>query len=565
MAAIITDDFRRNSVRFLVNDIIDKHAATASGITTDDDATKDSAQEFEYFIGIGKSDSWDNDSAGNNENAVNFSAPIPTGSVDETDEVLDNLIGAVALGNTDSAAIYHLIPRNNWTSGRRYKRWNKNDPDMFNLSTVGGITYYPCYTITSDKIYVCLDNGSSITGGFTPSTNTYVPQPSTTAPSGSNADAAGREPVQYASEGYVWAYVADLDTTSKFNTDQFVSISETATQRNGGSGTNGADDADAATGGIIYGFEILDAGVSTNTSSTGTTGGLEIVGIGGEDVGPDIDASGTTAHDALQLTYETDSSGRVSLVKFTAGTTPSSFPHDFERASVRIKAGQEATFTTVPKIRPLVAPKNGFGNKPTQDLPAFYAGIAVDLVGNLKSEVSTGLAYRQISLLRNLTRDTSSGSTSASDPSSGEGTYAANEVYDGLHRITCSSGVTSAITAGDIIKDVSDEVNAAGEPIPALAFVDYVDTSNNYIYYHQNLSTKINQQEFTAQSGSTNQKIHIYQNDGTTDRISSDLTYTAIHTPEATPRVGEVLFIENRKPIQRAAAQTEEIKLVIQF
>ena len=43
------------------------------------------------------------------------------------------------------------------------------------------------------------------------------------------------------------------------------------------------------------------------------------------------------------------------------------------------------------------------------------------------------------------------------------------------------------------------------------------------------------------------------------------VVYSAITTPEYTPYTGEVYFLENRKPIQRAPSQEEEIKLVIQF
>ena len=574
MAAIITDDFRRNSVEFLINDIKDKQAASTGDVVTDDDSTKDSAGEYEYFIGIGKSDAWENDSAGNTETAINFSAPIPSGSIDESEEVLDNLIAAVGIADTSNSKVYYLIPRNNWTSGRRYKRWNKNDPDMFNLSTVGGVTYYPSYTINQNKIYVCLDNGSSVTGGFTPTTNTYVPQPSTSAPTGSATDTASREPAQFSSEGYTWAYVADLDTTSKFNTDQFVSITQEATVRTGGTEANGKTDADAATGGIVYGFEIINSGVSTNISSSGSTGHLELIGTNSSS-GPE---SGSTT--TYQLTYETDSSGRVSLVKFTSGTTPANFVHDFERGSVRIKPGQSGQFTTAPVIKPLIAPKNGFGYTPTQDLPAFYVGIASDLVGNVEGEASTALTYRQISLLRNIDRDLT-GTTSGSADATGQGTYNAFEVYDGLRRV-CIDDTTSLadVQAGDIIKDVSTTVDATDgtEPTPALAFVDYVDDTgdgtNKFIYYHQNNSSKINQQEFETSSA----KIQILQNDGVTQRGShSSITVATVgssasgneakgyQNPEAKPRTGEVMFLENRKPIQRASAQTEEIKLVIQF
>jgi hypothetical protein len=76
------------------------------------------------------------------------------------------------------------------------------------------------------------------------------------------------------------------------------------------------------------------------------------------------------------------------------------------------------------------------------------------------------------------------------------------------------------------------------------------------VYFHQNESSSINQQEFTTANG-TSSKITI---DG-----GAALTYNAITLPEYRPYTGEVYFLENRKPIQRAAAQEEEIKLVIQF
>ena len=70
MAAIITDDFRRNSATFLINDIIDKNAGST------DDSPEQELGGYEYFVGIGKSDSWDNDTSGNAAAAQNFSTPV---------------------------------------------------------------------------------------------------------------------------------------------------------------------------------------------------------------------------------------------------------------------------------------------------------------------------------------------------------------------------------------------------------------------------------------------------------------------------------------------------------
>jgi hypothetical protein len=509
MAAIITDDFRRNSTTFLINDIVDKN--TENNPNTG----------FEYFIGIGKSDEWPLDTGGNDETNQNFSTPLPNGSIIESKEILDNLIGAVAIPTADA---YHVIPRINHTTGRKYKRWNENDPNMFNIETVGSETYYPCYVVHSQKIYVCLDNNSN--DGY--ANGTYVPAISTSQPSGDSTNANSREAVQ-STDGYVWAYVADLNVSSKFNTDQFVSISSTAT------GT--AADATTATGGVVYGFEIVNPGSGI---------------VNGTDVG---DFKLVVSDSSMQTPVEHEltvsvTAGVVTGVVLSAGTTPANFIKGIERATVVLDDVAGTTFTTAPVIRALVGPALGFGYTPTKDLPSFYAGLAVNYNGDVEGELSTSLTYRQISLLRNPTRN----NDDTAAPPSGDGDYQLDEVYNTLRRFKLTgSPAISAISAGAVIEDTSDSLSVHG----AKAFVDYVDDANDYIYFHQNESTLINQQDFTTGDG-TASKITIGGTEYTYDA-------TSLVDPEYVPRTGEVIFVENRKPIQRSASQEEEIKLVIQF
>ena len=507
MAAIITDDFRRSSTTFLLNDIKDQNGGA-------DDSPNSGS--YEYFIGIGKSDAWENDAAGLSETNQNFSTPLPTGTVIESKEVIDNLVGALAV---DPSNAYHVIPRVNWAANRRYKRWNENDPTMFDVTTDGANTYYPCYTIAgaagSEKIYICLDNNSNVQ--YT-ANGRYIPALSTIQPTGTSSS----RDAEQSGDGYIWAYVADLNVASKFNTDQFVSISEIA--------TGNAIDATNSTGGMVYGFEIVDAGA-------GIVGDFELV-LNNNDGEANV----------LDLTV-TLTGGVINGVTMTGGTTPSYFKSNTlgtVRASVVPSSG--TTATTFPIIRPLVAPINGFGHTPTIDLPSFYAGLAVNYNGNVGGELPISVSYRQISLLRNPTRfDDDSPSPT------GDGVYADAEVYNSLRRFEFASSLPSGIQSGDIIVDAS---SAGLTTAPAKAFVDYVDETNNYVYFHQNESSSINQQEFTTANG-TSSKISI--NGGTA------LTYNAITNPEYTPYSGEVYFLENRKPIQRAASQEEEIKLVIQF
>ena len=524
MAAIITDDFRRNSTTFLIDDIKDQN--TGAQDSANNTAT------FEYFVGIGKSDKWANDALGNPEGNQNFSTPLPTGSVIESKEVIDNLIGAVAVKQTQA---YHVIPRINWAAGLQYKRWNENDPTMFDVSSVGGQTYYPCYVVAgaagNERIYVCLDNNSNSQYAANLS---YIPATSQNEPTGGSS---ARAPVQ-TSDGYIWAYVADLNQSSNFNTDQFISISNEV--------LTGADASDASdkSGGIVYGFEIVSAGSGITSAGGNDANNFKLLlndnnnSTNIAEIGLTVDTGGTnfSAKGVVMSSYNT-------IDQFVAQTKGS------VRASIVPASGTTlATNGAYPIIRPLVSPINGFGYQPTADLPAFYAGLAVNYNGDVDGELTTNITYRQISLLRNPVRT----DDDPSDPT-GDGDYGEQEVYNALRKFTLTgSPDLSAINAGDIIVDSSDGLSTT----PAKAFVDYVDDANDIVYFHQNESADINQQEFTDPSVSGS-KIQI---DG-----GSSIAYSAITTPEYTPYTGEVYFLENRKPIQRAASQEEEIKLVIQF
>jgi hypothetical protein len=231
--------------------------------------------------------------------------------------------------------------------------------------------------------------------------------------------------------------------------------------------------------------------------------------------------------------------------------------------------------TTAPVIHPLISPIDGFGNNPVAELPAFYAGLAVDFNGDVEGEIPTGISYRQISLIRQPIRNASDDSPAPT----GDGEYGLQEVLSGLRRITVASNTAeadlNAITSGDIITEttadgdydaIADIDDGQSDYVKAKGFVDYVDVTNKHIYFHQNDSANVNHNDFTTGDGATTKITIAKASDGFTTNIP-EMTYTADSnvTPELTPRTGEVLFLENRKPIQRAASQEEEIKLVIQF
>ena len=78
---------------------------------------------------------------------------------------------------------------------------------------------------------------------------------------------------------------------------------------------------------------------------------------------------------------------------------------------------------------------------------------------------------------------------------------------------------------------------------------------NNKIYYYQNEKTGF--KSFTTGSSET-----ITAQDG---GGGGSFQVNSISNSEVDSRSGEMLFLENRTPINRSATQIEDIKLILEF
>ena len=76
------------------------------------------------------------------------------------------------------------------------------------------------------------------------------------------------------------------------------------------------------------------------------------------------------------------------------------------------------------------------------------------------------------------------------------------------------------------------------------------------------------QPQFANQGIDTNQNATAFSGTNTVTGGTSSATGTpSSHdvTPELTADTGDILYIENRKPISRASDQTENVKLIVEF
>jgi hypothetical protein len=548
MAAIITDHFRRNQARLLVNDIKasadSEFDSTANGSSNSNESNWPYRGNNRYAVGLGKSDSWPAQTSGTvTENATNFVVPAPAGNRQEDEDIINNLFTLKDVGSGSS--VKQLIAKNPWTTGRKYKVYDSADNDAFYATN----DLYPCYVTHGNSVYIVLSN-TAVDGGFS------GVAASTQAPSVSN-------PYEFSqpAQGYVWCEVAKIDSSDALLTNQFVPI-----KRNVDVSPTIDPSMRKKTAGLLSHVGVISggSGYSSNTTITATivdhtgevttpaisfvpvidgSGVIQRVDIRDPQNSPTISGSYKfwTAGDASAMVASSLAVGdRIKSINFYI--TDSGSGGSGESSSEAGGSGAQLSAT--------IAPSTGYGYNAIDILPTWFVGISVDFDGLETDGDAPALKFRQVSLLKNFVRSADSGDTSAG-------------TLDALKSITLhtpGSGVSS-LTEGQILYQKTTN---------AKFYVNYYDSTTKKLYYHQNSEGDVN--TIKPQQGTTGTNHAIGTTSGGT-QVSNGVA--AVNEPEYQSRIasgdelgefnGEVVFHENRKPFSRDAAQKEEVKLIIQL
>lgn len=180
MAAIITEQFRRNNAKILLNDII----------------------QSEYFVGIGQQDTWDD---------VEIGAPYPKGTYGDERRALEHLVGLFKVSNNNSSLV---IPKVDLEAGVEYKAFNPLDPTCFYPDVENAIK--PCYAVLSpNSIYLCIAKDEAATTMNNPAESINL---------------LGFDDYGYNNiDGYTWCYIGRYDNFDNINTGDFISVNPSAT------------------------------------------------------------------------------------------------------------------------------------------------------------------------------------------------------------------------------------------------------------------------------------------------------------------------------------------------
>ena len=458
-----------------------------------------------FYLGIGRPQPFATSTRadGRTNNEGTDAAPItPADNVNAQSFPYDDLLAAKKITSTD---VTFVIPRRNWTTGTTYDIYRHDYGERITGNTTTQTANSGASTLHDASFYV-LTGERNIYKCLDNNGNSA----STVEPTGTSTS------ILTTADGYKWKYMYTLSASQQAN---FLSTDFMAVE------TNTTVSSASVAGAINV--------VKTKTAGSG--------GADGTHTGIAMRGDGTGGEVSVTVT-----SGAVTAVTVTNAGTGYTFA-TISNAQI-VTAG--AIGLTGAELDCIIEPEGGHGSNAVTELGGFYVMMNTSLEGTESSNTSDFTVandFRKITLIR--------------DPNSG-GSAASATTLRGTKAVNLS-GVSGTFTPDEEINQAS--TGAVGKVVEW-------DSVNNILYYIQtrhndegvdtngNLTAFSGQNVITGQSSTANGTPTT-----TTSTINSQVFASGYSNPEIDADSGDILYIENRAPITRAADQTENIKLVIEF
>jgi hypothetical protein len=480
------------------------------------------------YLFIGNTLSWPDDST----------PPTPIDCQINESSAFRNMM---SLKLVDASDVSLVCPRNNWITGTIYTEYVSN-VDLFDPSS----SLPPFYVITSElNVYKCLNNNDGV--------------PSTVEPTGTTTN------VVTSADGYQWKYMFTVNSADVLNfvTTDWIPVN-TLTANDGSAQWLVQQ---AAIPGTIDRIDMTLAGSQYTEIPT-----IEIVG----------DGVGATAQATIY-------GGNVT------GITITSTGSGYTWATININGGGVAANGAAATA--IISPFNGHGYDSVSELGGFFVIISAQLVYDENSTFTVSNDFRVVGLIKNpLLPNSSPGIATDYNQSTRltfgtvSGTlFSADEVVTGL-----TSGATGVVLDWNGTSNVLRLVQVVGTFVPGETVAGAnatgvllnvtgtaVSATTNTIVLPNSCSTVddfYTGQTILISSGTGNGQVRtisgyvgvsrtatVSQNWSVSPSGTSVFIIASIISPDLEPFTGEILYLENRRPITRAPDQTEDIRIVMEF
>ena len=435
----------------------------------------------------------------------------PPTPVDSLNDEYDAYANMTALKKVSSTDVSHAIIRRDWTSGTKYDEYRHNytssNKSTSNASTLWASTFH---VVTSDyNVYKVISNNNGAD--------------STVMPTGTSTN------ILTTGDGYKWKFMYSISASDviKFVTSDFIPVKTIGAKAGvegdvGGLGVAASDDNSAqwdvengATDGTIE-----HARVTAGGSSYGSDGNYNVA------------ISGDGASGQLQVTV---SSGAISAVTVNAvgsGYSVASITNSLLQTATS-SSGTGASFDII------ISPKNGHGSDPVEELGGNYVIVNSRLeYAEGSGDFPTDNDFRQIGLIVNPTN-------------AGGNTLSSATTLSALNRITLQSGATMPAVDATIASAASITSGTATGKVVS------VDSTNRFVYYLPSVDSVGNFNAFANSNG-------VFVGSTQKGTINASGGVSAAY-PEVQRNSGDIVYLENRGAVARAADQIEDIKLIIEM
>ena len=460
--------------------------------------------------------------------ATEDAPPAPIDNQIEKTAVYDDIIAAKRITSTFARLV---APRYNWSlsTNPKFDMYRPNySPTPGGGGAIGVQTALGSSALSGSKYYVmnsnyevfkCLYNGQT-PANATGINATYEPKTSPTAGQGTYANGLFTE----SATGYIWKYMYTLSTADviAFLSSDFLPMGTYA--------------GPAAVDGAVHIAVIKDGGANMPTSGTVYVG---------------VDGDGTGA--IVKIT--TSAGGAISSVEMQAAGT------GYTYGSVRLVNGNVYTDTGLSNaatiaanatgaVEVIMSPEGGHG----ADLAAEF--FAKRVMTNVRLTYAEGSGdfpvdndFRRIGIIQD---PYNYGTTTVATATTLRGTAAVKLTGSGDY--TIDEEITQTVSGGTAKGRVVSWDSTNG----ILKYFQSPDlhTHNGKVLAFDHASNNV-----TGATSSTARPI-----DANQDTALADISFTdGKANPEIAPNSGDIVYIENRRQITRAADQIEDIKLVIEF
>ena len=457
------------------------------------------------YIFIGRSFDWTDEN----------NPPSPANAVGEE---IDSYADMIAMKKVSSSDVSHGLTRYDWTSGTSYDEYAHDySASLTSPATSSNNLYDSRFFVITDEynVYKCIRTGRDSSGAVVVSDVKPTGTSATTLVETADSNAAS-------GRGYIWKYMYTISAseTIKFVTNDFIPVKTIGAQTEvDGTGSGGAigsaatDDGSAqwdvensAVDGGIHHVRVTNGGAGY---TDGTHTGVSIVGDGSGAVCEVVVASGAITH--------------VNVTSVGSG---------YKRASIDVSGISGIGSGSNGAIKPIISPFYGHGADPVQELGGNFICV------NARLEFAEGSGdfpvdndFRRIGLIQ--------------DPFNvGTTTVATSTSLAAYSQMTLS-------TVTDL--DVDDTIMSASVDGSGVAVSKVVSISGNVVSHVPVANSAGGYVDFTASD-----TVYWTGNSGTVNSVNAAF-------PEVERYSGQIMYVENRGAVTRAADQIEDIKLIIEM